>query len=113
MQVKSLEERKRESDLMLKKYPGRCCIYVEKRETCKTIENLSKQKFLIPQDIQIDQFICMIRNRLELDKGEGLFFYVKNNKLINGSKPVGDLYKKYKSSDNFLYITYTSENCFG
>lgn len=113
MQQKSLEERKEESEHMLKRYPGRVCIYVQKREKCKTLENLQKKKYLIPEEIQIDQFICVIRQRLDLKKEEGLFFYVKKNRLINGSKTLGELYKKYKENDNFLYITYTSENCFG
>ena len=109
---KTLEERQNESKQMLTRYPGRVCIYVEKHRDCKIDGELSKKKFLIPEGIQVDQFIFMIRQKLVLKKEEALFFYVKN-RLMTGTKPLSELYKKYKSKDNFLYVTYTSENCFG
>ena len=109
---KTLEERLEDSEGMLKRYPGRCCIYVEKMEGCKSLEELPKKRFLLPENIPTDQFMCIVRKRLSLKSEEALFFYIKK-RMITGDKDIGELYHKYKQSDNFLYIKYSKENCFG
>ena len=109
---RSIEERSNEAKAMIKEYPGRSCLYIEKSETCKTLQNLSKKKYCVPNTINCDQLMYIIRSRLVLKKEEALFFYV-DKRMISGSTQLGDLYKKYKDKDNFLYIKYASENCFG
>ena len=109
---KSIEERKRECNNILEKYPDRICVYIEKNKNCKDIEDLEKKKYLIPKTLSASQFIFTIRSKLQIPKNKALFFYVKNN-LINGSFYMNELNNKYKNEDGFLYINYTSEACFG
>lgn len=97
---------------MKERYPAHSCLYVERSKKCKTLNDLPKNKFLIPNIITADKLIYIVRKRCVLTKEEALFLYVKN-KLLNGQITVGELYNKYKSDDGFLYITYTAENCFG
>lgn len=107
-----IEERREEARAMIKEFPGRSCLYIEKSPNCETLDNLSKKKYLVPNTISCDQLMYIIRSRLVLKKEEALFFYV-DKRMICGSTQLGDLYKKYKDKDNFLYIKYASENCFG
>ena len=97
---------------MLRQYPGRCCLYIEKKESCKLLNNLQKKKYLVPKGVQFDQLIYIIRSRLVMKKETALFCYV-NKRLINGSVTIGELYDKHKAEDKFLYIQYAGENCFG
>ena len=109
---RTLEERQNESSVMLKRYPGRSCIYIEKSADCKNLADLTKNKFLVPNTLTSDQLMYLIRSRLILKKEEALFFFI-GKKMMTGRIPVGDLHKKYGADDNFLYIKYASENCFG
>ena len=109
---KSIEERQKEAEKILKEYPGKSCLYIEKLSTCKSLEEVSKKKYLVPNTLTVDQLIYLIRRKLVLKKEEALFFYA-NKRMITGQTEIGELYKKYKDKDNFLYIKYASENCFG
>jgi len=101
-----------ETIVMKERYPAHSCLYIQRKESCKTLTDLSKKKFLIPNIITADQLICIIRKRCVLKKEEAIFLYV-NKRLLNGQITVGELYTKYQNKDGFLYMTYTSENCFG
>ena len=109
---KPIIERQGEVKKMIKEYPGRSCLYIEKASTCKTLKELTKKKFLVPNTLTADQLMYLIRSRLTLTNEEALFFYI-NKRMLSGQTQLGDLYKKYKEKDNFLYIKYASENCFG
>ena len=109
---KTVEERQNSVQSMINAYPGRCCLYIERMPTCKTVDDITKKKYLVPNTLETDQLIYLIRGRLKLKKEDALFLYI-NKRMLSGQRPIGDLYKKYKSEDDFLYIKYASENCFG
>lgn len=109
---KSIESRKEDVEKVCNEYPGRCCLYIEKADTCKSLINLPKNKFLVPNTLSAEQLIVLIRRKLTLKPSEALFFYV-NRKMISGQQIIGDIYKKHKSEDGLLYVKYASENCFG
>ena len=109
---KTFEERLADSTLILKKYPTRVCIYIKKLKTCNNVPDIDKNKFLAPKDLTMAQFMYIIRKRIQLDETQALFFYINNN-VITGHMSILEIYNKYKSSDGFLYITYSGENCFG
>ena len=108
----SFETRYNESCRVLSKYPGRIPIICEKNVKNTDIGNLDKNKYLVPFDLQCGQFIYTIRKRLNLPAEKGIFI------LINGITPsvtdtMGTIYHKHKNLDNFLYVSYSSENVFG
>ena len=109
---KSLEERLIESKKVYDKYPNRLCIYIEKSKRCKIVNELEKNKYIIPNTITVAEFIVIIRKRINITSEQGLFFFV-NNITISGNTLMSDIYNKYHADDNFLYITYSGENCFG
>ena len=109
---KSLEQRLNESSTILKRHPDRICVYLEKQETCKTIPDLDKNKYLVPNSITISQFTYVIRSRIKLAADQAIFLFV-NNTVISGNTTMIEVYNKYKGEDGFLYITYSGENTFG
>tara|TARA_Y100001970_G_C14142137_1_gene807761 strand:- start:942 stop:1286 length:345 start_codon:yes stop_codon:yes gene_type:complete len=100
-----------ESNKILIKYPTRIPIILEKSDNC-ILNDITKKKYLVPKDLTLQQFIFIIRKKINLDPSQALFIMV-NNKLCPASLNIGDVYEKDKDKDGFLYITYTSENTFG
>ena len=69
-------------------------------------------KILVSKDLTLGQFIYIIRKRIELNPEQALFIMI-NHSLAPNNKTISELYDTHKDKDNFLYITYTSENTFG
>ena len=67
---KTITERKQESCRILRKYPGRIPIIVEKSKGCKRNLILDKKKYLVPQDLTLGQFTYIIRKRLSIKSEE-------------------------------------------
>jgi GABA(A) receptor-associated protein len=109
---KSLEQRLKESTQIREKYPDRICIYIEKNKSCKTLFDLDKNKYLVPDTITVAQIMSVIRSRISIPKESALFFYI-NNHIISGNTSIITHYKNYKDPDGFLYIKYSGENAFG
>ena len=107
-----LKKRKKESESILKKYPSRIPVIVEKSKRCKDISDIDKTKYLVPDDLTMGQFLFVIRKRLKLTPDKALFVFI-NNKLITTHALMSQVYQDEKEEDNFLYIHYTSENTFG
>lgn len=110
--LKSFEQRKKERNEILDKYPDRVCIYIEKQESCDTLPNLDKNKYLVPNSISIGQFIYVIRKRISLSKEHSIFLFA-NNVILSGTARMIEINDQYQSNDGFLYIKYAGENCFG
>lgn len=107
----NLEKRYNESINILKKYPDRIPIIVEKYKN-SNINDIDKCKFLVPRDMTIGQFIYVIRKRIKL-KSEHALFITINNQLPASGKLISYLYDECKDEDGFLYVIYTNENTFG
>ena len=108
---KGFDTRVEESSKIMDKYPDRIPIVVEKNSKCK-LPDIDKNKYLVPNDMVLSQFIYTIRKRIKLDATEALFFFVGDT-VPNNSAPIGELYNLHKDKDGFLYIVYNSENTFG
>ena len=109
---KSFEERYNESKNIIEKYPNRIPVIVEKCKKCKTIKDIDKTKYLVPNDMTLTQFIYVIRKRLKITSEQAIFVFI-NNKIITSTKLIKDIYNEEKDDDNFLYLNYASENTFG
>jgi GABA(A) receptor-associated protein len=103
--------RKLESDKITQKYPNRIPIIIEKAEKC-ILNDIDKHKYLVPKDLNMNQFIYIIRKRIKLDNSQSIFFIVGNN-VCPSNSPLSHIYEEHKDKDGFLYIIYTSENTFG
>jgi GABA(A) receptor-associated protein len=106
----SLEVRKQECNRIMNKYPDRRPIICEKLTANEPV--LPKNKFLVPHDLTLGQFIYVLRKNLKLDPAQALFIFI-NEKIATNSSLIGSLYDENKDEDGFLYIVYSLENTFG
>lgn len=99
-------------DEILKKYPTRVPVIVYKKPK-SDIPDIEKTKYLVPKDITIGNFVCVIRKTIKLEAHKAMFLFV-NNKLHPHTKTFGELYETERDqSDGMLYLVYSGESVFG
>jgi|TARA_B110001450_G_scaffold223785_1_gene221093 GABA(A) receptor-associated protein len=108
----SFSERQQSSSHLLRKYPDRIPVIVEKNSNKNKLHTLPKNKFLVPKHLTIGQFVYVIKQKLELQPEEAIFLFV-NNTLPKVTDRMIDIYATYKDNDGYVYITYFNENTFG
>lgn len=108
----SFFERNAEAKKMLEKYPNRIPVIVEVAKNCG-LKPLSKQKFLVPNELTMGQFIYVIRKRIPDFKPNQALFLFCDNVLVPTSITIESIYDEHKSDDDFLYCTVALENTFG
>ena len=107
----SLDKRKEESEKILLKYPTKIPVIVEKANH-KNTPDINKNKFLVPKDLTLGQFLSIIRKRIDITEQEALYIFI-GKILPPTSETMTKLYSEYKHEDNFLYLNYCIENTFG
>ena len=109
----SLIDRYNESRKILEKYPDRVPVICERAKTAtRDCPYIDKNKYLVPRDLTIGQFIYVIRKRMCLQPEKALFLFM-NGSIPSSTSMLGDLYEYYKENDGFIYIAYSLENTFG
>lgn len=108
----SFEKRIEESTRILKKYPDRIPIIVQRIKNNTDIPDIDKKKYLVPNDLTIGQFIYIIRKRIKLEPEQAIFTYI-NNIIPPISSLISQLYNEQKDEDGFLYIEFSGESTFG
>lgn len=107
----TFDERCNQSNSIMKKYPSRIPIYVSKANN-NSAPNIDRNKFLVPHDLSLGQFMFVIRKRIKLRPEEAIYLFV-NNKVPPTSAQISNLYSLNKDEDGFLYIIYSGESTFG
>jgi GABA(A) receptor-associated protein len=108
----SFIERKMEVTNILQKYPDRIPIICEKNKKSKSTPEIDKNKYLVPNDLIIGQFMYVIRRRLNIGHEQAIYLFI-NGYIPSTSCYISDIYENYKEQDGYLYITYSCENTFG
>ncbi len=107
------EKRLSESQQIMKKYPGRLPIIVEKYKNSR-LNDIDKTKFLVSKELKMSQFLFIIRKRIKISSSESIFLFIgENGQLCPSATEIGDIYENYSDKDGFLYLTYANENTFG
>lgn len=106
----ALVKRVLESQNILFKYPDRIPVIVETFST--STPTLSKNKFIVPKDLSVGQFLYILRKKIQLDPKHSIYLFVRNI-LPPISKTMSEVYQDYRDVDGFLYLSYTKENTFG
>ncbi len=108
----TFESRLEESRRIRDKFPGRVPVIVERGQRSLSVPLIDKQKFLVPGDLSVSQFIFVIRKRLNLPSEQALFLFIGNTLPTTGML-IRELHALYADVDGFLYATYCGENVFG
>ncbi len=109
---RNIVARIRESSEIMKRYPNKIPVIVEKARQAVDIPTIDRSKFLCPDDLTLGQFIYVIRKRMTIPPEKALFVFVQNTMPMS-SQFMRELYYSHKDVDGFLYMTYAGENTFG
>ena len=97
---------------ILKKYPDRVPVYVNKKEG-SVVEEIKKHKYLVPKEMTMGNFIYVLRKNIKLNSSQALFVFV-DNLIVSNSQMLGEIYTAHKNKEDlFLYVVYSSESTFG
>ena len=100
-----------EASRLRKKYPDRIPVIVEKLKS-SNLPDIDKNKFLVPSDLTVGQFIYVVRKRLKIAPEMALFIFI-NNTLPPSGATLSTIYKEYKDKTGMLFVEYSSESTFG
>ncbi|CAN0908527.1 Autophagy-related protein 8f [Linum grandiflorum] len=106
------EKRKAEAARIREKYPDRIPVIVEKAERSEIPNIDKKNRYLVPSDLTVGQFVYVIRKRIKLSAEKAIFIFVDNVLPPTGAI-MSAIYEEKKDEDGFLYVTYSGENTFG
>lgn len=113
----TFERRMKEGQLILDKYPGRVPIIIQSNDF-----TLDKEKFLVPDNHTMVQFVYFMRKRIHANSNEAIFMFVINYSqdektsqtlLPLTTSTMSTLYAENKHTDHFLYLLISKENTFG
>ena len=105
---KTFDERVKETTHLLKKYPDKFPVILENNVKF----HLERNKFLCPRDINVGQFILIIRNRINLNPSQSIYIF-HDNKTFKNNTLLLDIYNQYCDTDKFLKLNYELESVFG
>ena len=115
----SFENRLNESTRIMKKYPNRIPVIVERSDNSNDVPDIDKKKYLVPIDLTVGQFVYVIRKRIKLTPEKAIFLHVFNadGTVSDVMPPTSELmsviFKENVNEDGFLYMTYGGEKTFG
>ena len=90
-------------------YPTKVPIIIELNE--KSNIQLEKKKYIVPKDITLRQFHCILSKHIILNSKQGVIMFI-NNTLPMLNDTIGNVHHQ-NNVDGFLYIQLTLENTFG
>lgn len=108
-----VEARRRESSKVMQKYPDRLPVVCTRRDSCTSVPQIDKTKYLVPMDMTVGQFIAVLRKRLVLAPAQAIFLLTESGQLPSTGDEVRTLHAAHRSADGFLYLRYAGENTFG
>lgn len=92
------------------KYPNRVPILIEPKDS-KTPQ-ISHKKYIVDGNINIGEFMSILRKRINLNANQSIFIFAKNQ-ILSNTNVLRLVYEHCKDSDGFLRLTYALENTFG
>lgn len=109
--VVDVEERRKQFEKVMETHPTKIPVILERAPTAE-LPDFDRNKYLLPREYTVANFLDVIRKRTNLSKEQALFVY------IDGTVPAsnamfGTIYDQHKDSDGFLYVVYTGESSFG
>jgi hypothetical protein len=92
---------------------NRVPIVLIKDPNCKNFEGFDKINKLYPDYAKMADFMFIIKQQLNLNAEDALFFLVNGKKIVLGDEVMGNIYKQYRYKDGLLYIVFSDEKIWG
>lgn len=111
----SFEQRLASSRKIMESHPDRIPVLVFTDESWnrESLPPLDKNKYLVPKDLTVGQFVYVIRKRIKLAPEKAMFLFVGKNTLPPTSALMDKVYEDNKGEDGFLIVTVCGESSFG
>lgn len=110
---KPVHQRRIEVSRLLKKYPDKIPVIIQKDKSCSFVTESNINKFLVPADLTAGQLLYTLRQRVKLTPEQALFIFF-NNQIVNTTSTMREIYINYHNKDDeMLYATYSTESTFG
>ena len=111
---RDVSQRRTQCEKIKQQFPDKIPIICEKAPDCRTLKDIDKTKFLVPNELTVSQFNMMIRKRIEIDQKEAFYLLANGKYSLTGDTSLMDIYERYKDpEDGFLYIAYASQMTWG
>ena len=75
---KPVQQRRTEVYRLLKKYPDKIPVIIQKDKSCSFETGANINKFLVPADLTVGQLIYTLRQRVKLSPEQALFIFLTN-----------------------------------
>jgi GABA(A) receptor-associated protein len=108
----SLTDRKITADRIIAQHRDRIPVVVECCEQLQLDHPLKKNKFAVPHDLTLAQFMFVIRKHMRLQPEYAIFAFI-NNRLHPTTASIGAIYAQEKTEDGFMYVDVFQESTFG
>merc|ERR1712129_84581 len=109
----SLEQRKVEATDSRIRYPTKIPLAVKKNHREKSLAPIDKMKWLVPYEMTILQLSLVLKKRLKCPPQVQFFLLINGREFPPINTPLATLHSKFSDEDGFLYLTYSSQECFG
>jgi GABA(A) receptor-associated protein len=110
----SYDTRVEDSERIRKRHPDRIPIIVgtESKWFSSDLPPLVSQKYLVPKDLTVGQFIYTLRKKIRLAPEKTIFMFI-NNSLPQTSALMSQIDDEHRDADGYLYGVLAAENSFG
>ncbi|XP_069361865.1 uncharacterized protein [Maniola hyperantus] len=103
----------KEVQVIRDRFPNKIPLYVERYAREREIPVLGRNKFLVPQELTMSQFLYIIRTKMKLRDSQALYLLVNDKVLVSHSMTMAQAYEQFRGTDGFLHITYAAQQVFG
>nr|XP_023018685.1 microtubule-associated proteins 1A/1B light chain 3C-like [Leptinotarsa decemlineata] len=111
--IKPLEVRREEVMTLRNRFPTKLPVIVQRFSKEHHLPHINKQKFLVPKELTMSQFMILIRNRVRVHSHQALYLMVNENVMVSLSLTMAEVYSNHANPDGYLYVTYASQEVFG
>ncbi|XP_039759924.1 uncharacterized protein LOC120633679 [Pararge aegeria] len=103
----------KEVQVIRDRFPNKIPLYVERYVREREVPVLGRNKFLVPQELTMSQFLYIIRTKMKLRDSQALYLLVNDKVLVSHSMTMAQAYEQFRGTDGFLHITYAAQQVFG
>ena len=116
----TFEQRKTQAEKIRSQYDDKVLLILEPAPSSrrnKVTESFAaqkvKNKFIVPADKTVGEFMSDFRKTLKLDKTQAIYFLTAANTIPPANHTMSQIDNCHRDEDQFLYMYYAGENAFG